>query len=70
MLKKDDPAQQLVYYQVISLAPASNLQPHPPLQAGIGTYTGSGVVGTPIIQKTSKLLDEMVAWNLPSHIKG
>ena len=39
-------------------------------QAGIGTYTGSSVIGTPIIQATSKLLDQMVAWNLPSHIKG
>jgi uncharacterized protein (DUF2235 family) len=38
-------------------------------QAGIGTYTGNGVLGTPIIQATSKLLDQMIAWNLPEHIK-
>jgi len=38
-------------------------------QAGIGTYTGNGVVGTPIIQSMSKLLDSMIAWNLPEHIK-
>ena len=38
-------------------------------QAGIGTYT-SNVLQTPIIQGTSKLLDQMVAWNLAEHIKG
>ncbi|KAF9786823.1 hypothetical protein BJ322DRAFT_1052259 [Thelephora terrestris] len=52
MLKKDDPTEQLVYYQ-----------------AGIGTYTGNGVLGTPIVQGTSQLLDQMIAWNLPAHIK-
>ena len=40
------------------------------LQAGIGTYTGNNVLGTPIVQATSKLLDQMIAWNLPEHIKG
>ena len=39
-------------------------------QAGIGTYTGNNVLGTPIVQATSKLLDQMIAWNLPEHIKG
>jgi hypothetical protein len=52
MLKKDDPMEQLVYYQ-----------------AGIGTYTGDNVLGTPIVQGTSQLVDQMVAWNLPAHIK-
>lgn len=37
-------------------------------QAGIGTYT-SDVIKTPIVQGVSKLLDEMVAWNLADHIK-
>lgn len=72
MLKKDDPTKQLVYYQVISVQ-ASSIKSQPSYnfpQAGIGTYTGNGVLGTPIIQGTSKLLDQMVAWNLPEHIKG
>jgi len=38
-------------------------------QAGIGTYT-SDVIKTPIVESVSKLLDEMVAWNLAEHIKG
>ena len=44
--------------------------PHSFLQAGIGTYTGDNVLGTPVIQSASKLLDQMFAWNLPGHIKG
>ncbi|PIL31279.1 hypothetical protein GSI_05977 [Ganoderma sinense ZZ0214-1] len=36
-------------------------------QAGIGTYTGHG--GTfPLMAKVDKLLDEMVAWNLSTHV--
>ena len=74
MLRKDDPAQQLVYYQVSSLGqPPDILRSHPSFcyyyQAGIGTYTGS-VLKTPILEDASKVLDEMVAWNLPDHIKG
>jgi len=70
MLKKDDPSTQLVYYQVIPLG----LDVKPivlicPLQAGIGTYTSS-VLKTPIIEGMSKVLDEMLAYNLPDHIKG
>ena len=38
-------------------------------QAGIGTYT-SNVLKTPVVESISKLLDEMIAWNLPEHIKG
>jgi len=37
-------------------------------QAGIGTYT-SNVLQTPIVEGMSKLLDQMIAWNLPDHIK-
>ncbi|KAF9645435.1 hypothetical protein BDM02DRAFT_3101283 [Thelephora ganbajun] len=37
-------------------------------QAGIGTYT-SNVLKTPIVENVSKLLDEMIAWNLAEHIK-
>ena len=45
-------------------------RPHlPSRQAGIGTYTSS-VLKTPIIEGTSKLLDQMIAYNLPDHIKG
>ena len=39
------------------------------LQAGIGTYT-SDVIKTPVVESVSKLLDEMIAWNLAEHIKG
>lgn len=38
-------------------------------QAGIGTYTGNNVLGTPFVQGMSKLLDQMIAWNLPAHIQ-
>ncbi|EJD04194.1 uncharacterized protein FOMMEDRAFT_167433 [Fomitiporia mediterranea MF3/22] len=50
-LKKDNQAQQLIYYQ-----------------AGIGTYTNSAFV-TPVTNKASKILDEMVAWNLSTHVQ-
>jgi uncharacterized protein (DUF2235 family) len=70
MLKKDDPTEQLVYYQVISLRLRTIIPSYCFRQAGIGTYTGNNVLGTPIIQGTSQLLDQMVAWNLPAHIKG
>jgi len=70
MLKKDDPSTQLVYYQVIPLGPHVNPAVlMPSRQAGIGTYTSS-VLKTPIIEGTSKLLDQMIAYNLPDHIKG
>ena len=72
MLKKDDPTKQLVYYQVISLGPTLTLRVRAYVlfrQAGIGTYT-SNVLKTPIVESISKLLDEMVAWNLDEHIKG
>ncbi|KAG6810879.1 hypothetical protein H0H92_009971 [Tricholoma furcatifolium] len=36
-------------------------------QAGIGTYT-SPEVATPFASKISKTLDEMIAWNLSSHV--
>lgn len=71
MLKKDDPTKQLVYYQVIFL---SSLRVKSPssctfVQAGIGTYTSS-VLKTPVVEGVSKLLDQMVAYNLDDHIKG
>ncbi|KAL5495495.1 hypothetical protein ACEPAI_958 [Sanghuangporus weigelae] len=37
-------------------------------QAGIGTYTKSAFV-TPLTNKVSKVLDEMVAWNLSAHVQ-
>ena len=46
------------------------LPPYRLRQAGIGTYTGNNVLGTPIVQAASELLDQMIAWNLPEHIKG
>lgn len=39
-------------------------------QAGIGTYAGNDLLGTSLIRCASGLLDEMLAWNLPAHIKG
>ena len=70
MLRKDDPKKQLVYYQVIffSLCVKSAVLTYC-RQAGIGTYT-SNVIQTPIIAGMSKLVDSMVAWNMPEHIKG
>ena len=70
MLRKDDPKKQLVYYQVIFFS----LCVKPAVltycrQAGIGTYT-SNVLQMPIIAGMSKLVDSMVAWNMPEHIKG
>ncbi|KAJ3575741.1 hypothetical protein NP233_g902 [Leucocoprinus birnbaumii] len=38
-------------------------------QAGIGTYTSSKAA-TPFITGIQKTLDEMVAWNLDSHVMG
>jgi hypothetical protein len=69
MLKKDDPTEQLVYYQVttLSLHVKSTLLTLD--QAGIGTYTSS-VLKTPIIESVTKLRDKMVARNLGDHVKG
>ena len=38
-------------------------------QAGIGTYT-SNVLKAPIIESMSKVLDAMIAYDLPDHVKG
>ncbi|KAF8630983.1 hypothetical protein AX15_002693 [Amanita polypyramis BW_CC] len=38
-------------------------------QAGVGTYT-SPAVATPFMSKVSKLLDEMLAWNINAHVMG
>ena len=38
-------------------------------QPGIGTYTNSSFI-TPLTTKVSKVLDEMLAWNLQSHVQG
>ncbi|KAG5735939.1 hypothetical protein E4T56_gene1939 [Termitomyces sp. T112] len=38
-------------------------------QAGLGTYT-SPKIATPLGAKTSKILDEMIAWNLDAHVMG
>ncbi|KAL0577269.1 hypothetical protein V5O48_004726 [Marasmius crinis-equi] len=38
-------------------------------QAGIGTYT-TPQIATPFMAKISKTLDEMIAWNLDSHVMG
>ncbi|CAK5282832.1 unnamed protein product [Mycena citricolor] len=38
-------------------------------QAGIGTYT-TPEIATPMMSRFSKLLDEMIAWNLHSHVMG
>ena len=69
MLQKDDPAKQLVYYQVASPYMRKSAVLTEFRQAGIGTYT-SDVLKTPIIERTSKFVDVMIAWNMPEHIKG
>ncbi|CAK5266860.1 unnamed protein product [Mycena citricolor] len=38
-------------------------------QAGIGTYT-TPQIATPMMSKFSKILDEMIAWNLDAHVMG
>ncbi|KAK2462564.1 hypothetical protein APHAL10511_005407 [Amanita phalloides] len=38
-------------------------------QAGIGTYV-SPAVATPFMSKMSKILDEMLAWNINAHVMG
>ena len=70
MLRKDDPKKQLVYYQVILFSLCIKAIVLTQFrQAGIGTYT-SNVLKTQIIETTSKLVDAMIAWNMPEHIKG
>ena len=70
MLKKNDPTKQLVYYQVTFLSQCVKSAVLTWFrQAGVGTYT-SNVIKTPIIEATSKLVDAMIAWNMPEHIKG
>ena len=56
MLQKDDPAKQLVYYQVLLLICVKSAVLTEFRQAGIGTYT-SDVLKTPIIERTSKFVD-------------
>ena len=69
MLKKDDPTEQLVYYQVTALTLRVKSAVLTFGQAGIGTYTSS-VLKTPIIESVTKLRDKMVARNLGDHVKG
>lgn len=42
---------------------------HKAIQAGIGTYTDP-LFNLPITYALSVTLDQMLAWNLPSHVKG
>ena len=69
MLMKDEPAKQLVYYQVISLSSPVQSILMCFRQAGIGTYT-SNAVKTPVIETAAKLRDQMFARSLSDHIKG
>lgn len=70
MLKKDDPAQQMVYYQVYRRfhsvdIPLTIAQ----LQAGIGTYNTTQIA-TPSGAKLSKTIDMMVGKHLDGHVMG
>ena len=70
MLKKDDPKEQLVYYQVTSIGlhvKAAVLTCF--AKAGIGTYTTS-VVKTPVLESMAKVRDKMFARSLNDHVKG
>lgn len=70
MLKKDNPEEQLVYYQVTFLSfHAKSVVLICFGKAGIGTYT-SNVLKTPIREATTKLLDSMFANSLGDHIKS
>jgi hypothetical protein len=70
MLKKDDPTEQLVYYQVTSVGlhvKSAVLTCF--AQAGIGTYTTS-VVKTPVLESVAMVRDSMFAPSLGDHVKG
>jgi hypothetical protein len=70
MLKKDDPKEQLVYYQVTSVGlhvKSTVLTCF--AQAGIGTYTTS-VVKTPVLESMAMVRDKMFARSLNDHVKG
>jgi uncharacterized protein (DUF2235 family) len=69
MLKKDDRAQQMVYYQVRVAAEHIRVRLMTESQAGIGTYT-TPEIATPGMAKLSKTLDMMIAWNLDAHVMG
>ena len=68
MLKKDDPGQQMVYYQVCAChaLPDRSLSA---IQAGIGTYT-IPQIATPFWANISKKIDMAVANNLNAHVMG
>ena len=70
MLKKDNPAEQLVYYQVTSLSlHAKSVILTCFHQAGIGTYTNN-VIKTPIRETVTKAGDMMIANSVGDHIQG
>ncbi len=70
MLRKDDNSRQLVYYQVSLQSSLVDVSSHSrTCQAGLGTYTDP-LLKMPIASKVSMALDQMLAWNLASHVKG
>ena len=67
---KDDPKEQVVYYQVTSLSfHARSAVLIRFCQPGIGTSTNN-VFKTPIRETVTKLTDKMFAYSLDDHIKG
>jgi len=72
MLKKDDPNQQLVYYQVrhpLFNRPILEISNDSVFQAGIGTYT-IPQIAKPMMAKLHKLMDSMVGVHLDAHVMG
>lgn len=68
LLKKDKNDEQLVYYQVL-YTPFALFHCAHTSQAGIGTYTDP-LFSLPFMNGVSLVLDQMLAWNLASHVKG
>ncbi|KAG6329587.1 hypothetical protein ID866_9501, partial [Astraeus odoratus] len=69
MLKKDDPSQQMVYYQVSTMPIPISYSDTGATKAGIGTYT-IPQIATPFMSKVRKTIDMMVGKHLDAHVMG
>lgn len=69
MLKKDDPREQLVYYQVCRGRTIIGFRNSFPIKAGIGTYT-IPQIAKPMMAKFHKALDSLVGIHLDAHVMG
>ena len=72
LLKKGEPKQQLVYYQVCAKCvrvPCITAELTYSIKAGIGTYTVPQIA-TPIRSKIAKTVDMMIGSSLHHHVMG